>query len=70
MRQFHRKLKAFGWKVIETESPVQYSEIADGYYKQNLNASGCCGMNELMKLNAFTLTDYYRVILLDSDAML
>ena len=57
MKRFYPKLERFGWRVITGVMPVRFDEIADGYYKQNLNNSGCCGMDELLKINVFNLTN-------------
>ena len=32
-----------------------------GYYKQNLNKSGCCGMDEFVKLGVYEWEQYQRV---------
>jgi hypothetical protein len=57
MKKHYDKLRKFGWRVVTGAMPVYYNEIADGYYKRNINISGCCGMDELLKINVFNLTD-------------
>lgn len=34
-----------------------------------VETGGCCGPAELMKFFAYTLTDYHRVVHLDTDAV-
>lgn len=68
--EFHlirSKLKAFGFRVIEKDLPVTLSEIKPGKYRSRVDKSGCCGISEFIKLYAFTLTDYFRVIHVDID---
>ena len=70
MRVHHDKLRLLGWTVVNGELPVRFDRIADGYYKENLNTSGCCGMDELLKLNVFGMTDYDRVAVVDGDVLI
>jgi hypothetical protein len=63
-------LEAYGFRVIEKDVPVKVKEIKDSHYKKRVDTSGCCGLSELMKLYAYTLTDYYRVLHIDADVMI
>lgn len=65
-----RKLVAFGYKVMDKEAPVAWSDLDDNDYKKGVNKSGCCGFDEFIKLNAWGLTDYYRVLHSDADALI
>jgi alpha-N-acetylglucosamine transferase len=35
-----------------------------------MRESGCCGADEFIKLHAYTLTDYHRVVHLDMDSII
>lgn len=37
--------------------------------RQRMEKGGCCGSAELMKFFAYTLTDYHRVVHLDTDVL-
>jgi hypothetical protein len=60
----------FGWKIYEKELPVAIEEIENQVYAQNMKNSGCCGASEFLKLWAFTLIEYHRVIHLDMDSII
>eukprot|EP01041_Mallomonas_annulata_P005170 gene5170-10339_t len=62
-------LKAFGWKVLERDIPVALSEIQNPEYMKKMKDSGCCGADEFIKLWAYTLTEYHRVVHLDMDSI-
>lgn len=56
-------------RLIEREVPIKVEDIR-GELRDRIKKSGCCGEVELLKLEAWTLTDYHRVVHLDMDAML
>lgn len=62
-------LESFGWKVLERPLPVEISEIVNKEYADKMKNSGCCGADEFLKLWAYTLTEYHRVIHLDMDSI-
>jgi hypothetical protein len=62
-------LSRFGWRIIEKDLPVAVSEIENQDYAQRMVNSGCCGADEFLKLWAFTLTEYHRVVHLDMDSI-
>lgn len=63
-------LTKFGWRIIEREIPVALDEIENQKYADAMRNSGCCGADEFLKLWAYTLTEYHRVIHLDMDSIL
>ena len=63
-------LENYGWKIVERGLPVQLDEIVNRKYAENMKNSGCCGADEFLKLWAFTLTEYHRVIHLDMDSII
>ena len=63
-------LIANGWIVLEKELPVALDEIENQEYAMKMKKSGCCGADEFLKLWAFTLIDYHRVVHLDMDSII
>jgi len=64
-----RKLEALGFRLVQRDSPLEASEIRQDFLREKIVKDGCCGITELMKLYAFTLTDYDQVVHLDTDSM-
>lgn len=62
-------LSAYGWRVLERQLPVAIDEIENKEYAQKMKDSGCCGADEFLKLWAYTLTEYHRVVHLDMDSI-
>jgi len=62
-------LEKFGWKVVRRPLPVSLEEIQNQDYAQKMRDSGCCGADEFLKLWAYTLTEYHRVVHLDMDSI-
>ncbi|CAM9972615.1 unnamed protein product, partial [Hapterophycus canaliculatus] len=63
-------LESMGWSVIEKDLPVAVEDIENDFYRNHVVKSGCCGANEFIKLHAYTLTDYHRVVHLDADTLI
>ena len=63
-------LKRFGWKILEKPLPVALDEIENKEYADRMKDSGCCGADEFLKLWAYTLTEYHRVVHLDMDSII
>lgn len=63
-------LEQHGWQILEKELPVGLEDIENKDYAKNMRESGCCGASEFLKLWAYTLTDYHRVIHLDMDSII
>lgn len=62
-------LEKYGWRVLKRPLPVQLDEIENKDYVERMRNSGCCGADEFLKLWAYTLTEYHRVIHLDMDSI-
>jgi hypothetical protein len=62
-------LKLLGWKIIERIEPVTVEEIEGDFLRAHIAKSGCCGARELIKVYAWTLTSYWRVVHLDMDSL-
>lgn len=63
-------LEAHGWRVLEKTLPVALDEIRNIPYMEKMKNSGCCGADEFLKLWAYTLTEYHRVVHLDMDSII
>jgi hypothetical protein len=63
-------LEKHGWLILEKGLPVELEDIENQDYVQQMRKSGCCGASEFLKLWAYTLTDYERVIHLDMDSII
>lgn len=64
-------LREFGWILREFEGPgMSYDELQDEGLRENIKKAGCCGLDEMLKLRAFQLTEYDRVLVLDGDTLL
>jgi hypothetical protein len=62
-------LEKLGYIVQERDTPVAIADIRNVEFKTQLQTSGCCGERELIKFEAFTLTQYPVVVLLDADTL-
>mmetsp|Transcript_6203 Transcript_6203/g.13685 ORF Transcript_6203/g.13685 Transcript_6203/m.13685 type:complete len:397 (+) Transcript_6203:158-1348(+) len=62
-------LERFGWRVLQRPLPVAIDQIENQQYAQKMRNSGCCGVDEFLKLWAYTLTEYHRVVHLDMDSI-
>eukprot|EP01035_Chromulina_nebulosa_P017250 gene17250-22779_t len=63
-------LYRLGYHVIESPLPVNISAIDGPFLREKINKNGCCGASELIKLNAYRLTNYDWVVHLDADTMI
>ena len=52
----------------ELESTIS-KELRTAFYRKHAPKSGCCGLTELLKLYAWTLTGFHRVVHLDTDSL-
>ena len=60
-------LQRLGYHVIETPTPINTSAIPFTFLREKINKNGCCGAAELIKLNAYRLLQYDRVVHVDAD---
>jgi hypothetical protein len=61
-----QSLQVLGWNVSERKGPVEVEEIEGNYLRGHIRNNGCCGERELLKLWAYTFTQFYRVVHLDT----
>ena len=64
-----RRLEAVGYRVLEKALPVEVEAIEGDYLRARIGSNGCCGAWELLKLYAWTLEEYHRVVHLDVDSL-
>ena len=62
-------LVKLGYKIYEKKWPFDSSGIQKAHLRETIDKSGCCGMAELIKLSAWEMVQYHRVMLLDSDSL-
>lgn len=65
-------LEKAGWEVLPQDPPLypELIEEPDGSaLKTNIGGDGCCGHNELIKLNTYKLTDHEMALHLDLDTL-
>lgn len=63
-------LRNLGFHVIEATTPINVSAIPHKFLREKINKNGCCGASELIKLNAYRLLQYKKVVHLDADTIL
>lgn len=62
-------LARIGYRLLEFAQPIHSAEIEGAAVRERIDRSGCCGSAELLKLAAYRLFDYRRVLLLDVDVI-
>lgn len=70
VQALRKPLEKFGFRVIEYEFPLKSSDIQGEELRKTIDKSGCCGMSEFGKLGAWKLTQYKKVLVMDSDTLL
>uniref|UniRef100_A0A7S3NFL9 Uncharacterized protein n=1 Tax=Aureoumbra lagunensis TaxID=44058 RepID=A0A7S3NFL9_9STRA len=63
-------LEACGYRVLERDLPLRIADIQGEYLRNRIEKNGCCGAWELLKLYAWTLTEYHRVVHVDMDVLI
>lgn len=63
------RLELIGYKVMVKDFPVRWEELPGGEYKKKVHnlAGGGLGLTELLKLYAYTMLEYHRVVIMDLD---
>eukprot|EP00980_Cylindrotheca_fusiformis_P003981 scaffold874_cov126-Cylindrotheca_fusiformis.AAC.14 len=62
-------LKDLGFELLKRETPVAVKDIQGKFLREKIEKNGCCGEKELVKLEAYTLTDHPVVVHLDLDVV-
>jgi preprotein translocase subunit YajC len=60
-------LQRLGYITIIRPTPVDVTQLPDGWYKSHVENENCCGSKEFIKLYAYTLTDHPVVVHWDLD---
>ena len=63
-------LAELGYHLVERPVPVKVEEIQGDFLRSRIESNGCCGSKELLKLEAYTFTQYPVVVHMDVDAIL
>lgn len=65
-----KRLEQIGWRVLERDLPFAVEDIKQPFLREEVRKSGCCGEREMLKLHAYLMTEYHRVVHLDTDWIL
>jgi hypothetical protein len=63
-------LEELGYKLELREVPLRVQDIQGEFLRSRIESNGCCGAKELIKLEAYTFTEYPVVVHLDIDFLL
>jgi hypothetical protein len=62
-------LADLGYALLERTTPVAVADIRGEFLRTHIEKNGCCGEKELIKLEAYTLTQHPVVVHLDLDVL-
>jgi hypothetical protein len=62
-------LADLGYEMLERNTPIAVKDIEGEFLRSKIESNGCCGEKELIKLEAYTLTDHPVVVHLDLDVL-
>ena len=65
-----KPLEGLGYTLLKRDTPVNVQDIQGEFLREKIEGNGCCGAKELIKLEAFTLTQHKIVVLLDLDVLI
>lgn len=64
-----KPLAELGYELLERNVFVNVSDIKGDFLRDKIEKNGCCGEKELIKFEAYTLTEYPIVVHLDLDVL-
>jgi len=64
-----KSLEPLDFTLIRRETPVAVKDIQGEFLRSKIHDNGCCGERELVKLEAYTLTQHPIVVHLDLDVV-
>jgi hypothetical protein len=64
-----KTLEDLGYTLVRRETPVSVEAIKGEFLRSRIHKNGCCGERELVKLEAYTLTDHPIVVHMDLDTV-
>lgn len=62
-------LQELGYTLLKRDVFLPVADIQGEFLREHIEANGCCGEKELIKLEAYMLTDYPIVVHLDLDVL-
>ena len=62
-------VRDLGYEIVLVDPPVQTDEIQGEYLRQHIHKEWCCGIDEFIKLYAYTFVNYPIVVHTDIDFM-
>jgi hypothetical protein len=62
-------LQDLGYILLKRNTPVAVKDIQGEFLRSRIESNGCCGEKELIKFEAYTLTEYPIVVHLDLDVV-
>jgi len=65
-----KQLEDLGYELVRRQTPVKVEEIEGAWLRSRIEKNGCCGAKELIKLEAYTFTQYPVVVHLDMDVII
>jgi hypothetical protein len=63
-------LEQVGYELVRRSTPVAVEDIQGKFLQRKIVQNGCCGEKELIKLEAYTFTEYPVAIHLDLDVLI
>jgi hypothetical protein len=64
-----KPLEELGYRLLKRDVFLKVEEIQGDFLRERIRRNGCCGEKELIKLEAYTLTDYPIFVHLDLDVL-
>jgi hypothetical protein len=62
-------LLALDYNMLKRDTPVAVADIEGDFLREKIEKNGCCGEKELIKLEAYTITQHDIVVHLDLDVL-
>lgn len=63
-------LSELGYELVQRDTPVAVEDIEGEFLRAKIVQNGCCGEKELIKLEAYTFTNFKLVVHLDLDVLI
>jgi hypothetical protein len=63
-------LAKLGYELVRRDTPVKVEEIKGDWIRERIRQNGCCGEKEIIKLEAYTFTEFPVIVHLDLDVII
>jgi hypothetical protein len=63
-------LAKLGYQLVMRDTPVKVEEIKGDWIRKRIRQNGCCGEKEIIKLEAYTFTEFPVIVHLDLDVII